>query len=296
MRVLLALSAIVLCSLISTLTAAEDNYARPKLLVEASELAKPKVAEQFIVLDARKKEGYDQNHVAGARSVDHDTWKSAFGDGSDVEGWSKRIGNLGIAANSTVVVYDDASNKDAARIWWLLRYWGVKDVRLLNGGWKAWSTAGFPTETKELPPTKAVEFTAMPQTKRLATKDQILASLAADGLQIVDSRSKDEFCGIDRLKNKRGGTIPGAKHLEWSDLIDAATGRFKSASELRRLIDESGIDLNKPTASHCQSGGRASVMAFGLELMGAKDSRNYYPGWSEWGNSDDVPIVTSDKK
>jgi len=296
MHVQVVLPAVISCSLISTLMAAEDRYARPKLLLETSELAKPEVAEQLVILDARTREAYDQSHIPGARWVDHETWKSALGDGADAEGWSKRIGDLGIGADSKVVVYDDASAKDAARIWWLLRYWGVGDVRLLNGGWKAWQAEGLPTEVKESPPAKAVVFPATARKKRLVTKNQIVASLADRNLQIVDARSNDEFCGIDLKENKRGGAIPGAKHLEWSDLIDPARGRFKSPGELRRLFDQAGIDLDQPTASHCDSGGRASVMAFALELMGARDSRNYYPGWSEWGNSDDLPAVVPEKK
>ena len=296
MRVRISLSAAILSSFLSTWSAASDDYARPELLLEPSVLAEPQAAQPFIILDARKKEAYDQEHIPGARWVDHETWKSALGDGTDAKGWSKRIGDMGIGADSRVVVYDDASNKDAARIWWLLRYWGVSDVRLLNGGWKLWQKEGLPTEATQPPPVKPVEFTAMPQTTRLATKDQILASLADQSLQIVDARSNDEFCGIDLKENKRGGAIPGAKHLEWSDLIDSDTGRFKSPAELNQLFDQAGIDLSKPTASHCQSGGRASVMAFGLELMGAKDSRNYYPGWSEWGNSPDAPIVVPEEK
>lgn len=239
----------------------------------------------------RKKEAFDQERIPGVRWVDHETWKSALGDATDVKGWSKRIGDLGIAMDSKVVVYDDASDKDAARIWWLLRYWGANDVRLLNGGWKLWQAEGYPVETTEPATVQAVEFTATPQTSRLVTKDQVLASLRDHSLQIVDARSEDEFCGVELRKNKRGGAIPGAKHLEWKDLIDSDTGRFKSADQLRKEFNRAGIDLGKPTASHCQSGSRASVMAFGLELMGAKDPRNYYRGWSEWGNSDDVPIV-----
>jgi thiosulfate/3-mercaptopyruvate sulfurtransferase len=296
MRCRYLVSATAICCLASTLSAADNKYARPRLLLEPSELAKPQVARQFIVLDTRKKEAYEQEHIPGARWVDHGTWKSAFGDGTDADSWSKRIGDMGIAAGSKVVVYDDVSSKDAARIWWILRYWGVSDVRLLNGGWKTWRAEGLPTEAKEPPAATAVEFTAKARKKWLVTQDQVLDSLADHGLQIVDTRSNDEFCGIDLKKNKRGGAIPGAKHLEWSDLIDSATDRFKSPDEMRRLFDQAEIDLSKPTASHCQSGGRASVMAFGLELMGAKDSRNYYQGWSEWGNRDDLPVVVPEQK
>jgi thiosulfate/3-mercaptopyruvate sulfurtransferase len=278
------------------LIGAASEYVRPELLLEPDELARPEVARQFVVLDARNREDYEKSHVPGARWVDHDTWKSAFAQGTDAEGWSKRIGDLGIAAAARVVVYDDNSFKNAARIWWILKYWGVKDARLLSGGWNAWQAEGLPTETDVPPPSDAKAFTARPRRKRLATKEQILKSLTDDRLQVIDARSEDEFCGIELKENQRGGAIPGAKHLEWSDLIDAETGRFKRPGELSKLFDQAGIDLGQPAASHCQGGGRASVMAFALELMGAKDARNYYPGWSEWGNDDDLPIVVPEKQ
>jgi len=120
---------------------------------------------------------------------------------------------------------------------------------------------------------------------------QVLDLLKDDKPQIVDARSEDEFCGLDKRDNKRSGAIPGAKHLEWSDLIDRQTQRFKSPDQLRRLFDQAGVDLERPTISHCNGGGRASVMAFGLELMGAKDVRNYYRGWGEWGNAEDTPVM-----
>lgn len=277
-------------------TAAGDaQYARPELLLEPAELAKPEVARQFVILDARSQEEYDRGHVPGARRVDHDSWKGAFGEGQDVEGWSKRIGELGIGPECKVVVYDDMGMKDAARIWWILRYWGIEKVCLLNGGWKGWQSAELPTTEATPSPASRVEFKATPRLDRLATMEQILDLLQGNRLQMVDARSEDEFCGIDKRNNKRGGAIPGAKHLEWSDLIDQKTQRFKSPAQLRRLFDQAGIDLARPTATHCNGGGRASVMAFGLELMGAKDVRNYYRGWGEWGNLEDTPVMLPKK-
>jgi thiosulfate/3-mercaptopyruvate sulfurtransferase len=265
------------------------------LLLEPADLARPEVARRFVILDARKQEAYLEKHIPNARWVDVEAWKAAFGEGTDVAGWSKRIGDLGIGRDSSVVVYDDLAAKDAARIWWTLRYWGLKDARLLNGGWKAWTAEELPTSAEPPEPAKPVVFQGKPRAKRLVTKGQMLDLLNGERLQILDVRSDDEFCGVDKKENKRAGAIPGAKHLEWSNLIDKATDRFKSPEELRRLFQDAGIDLDRPTASHCQSGGRASVMVFGLELMGSKGARNYYWGWSEWGNSDDTPIIVPER-
>jgi thiosulfate/3-mercaptopyruvate sulfurtransferase len=277
------------------LIAQEARYARPTLLMEPSDLAMPDVAKDFIVLDARRRSAYDESHVPGAFWVDHDTWQSKFGDGKDFRGWSRLIGKLGIDSDSSVVVYDDQAMKNAARIWWLLRYWGVDDVRLLDGGWKQWTAQNFPTESSEPSPRRTVSFSAEPRTNRLAAKDQVLDFLKSGNVQIIDARSEAEFCGTEPGKNKRSGAIPGAKHLEWSDLVDQQTHRFQSADKLEAIFKEAGVDLRQPAVTHCQSGGRASVMAFGLELMGATDVRNYYRGWSEWGNLDETPIEPGKK-
>ena len=280
----------VMFGLSSALFAAEGEYPRPDLLIEPADLAKPAIARRFVILDARPREEHEKEHVPYAYWVNHGEWAKAFGDGKDAADWSPRIGELGIDADSKVVVYDDTGTKDAARIWWILRYWGVDDVRLLNGGWRTWKAGDFPTTDNVVKPVPA-EFNAVPRSRRLATTSQILDLLTDNRLQIVDARSEAEFCGIEAFGSKRAGAIPGARNLEWKDLIDQETHRFKSPDELRRLFTQAGIALDRPTASHCQSGGRASVMAFGLELMGADDVRNYYRGWSEWGNLEHTPVV-----
>lgn len=284
----LLMTAVFCCTPVSLL-AADEQFPRPELLLEPTELAKSEVAKQFVILDVRSQEAYEKGHIPSAYRIDHDTWKAAFDGSKDVKGWSRRIGDLGIGKDTPVVVYDDIAVKDAARIWWLLRYWGVKDVRLLNGGWKTWAAMKLPTASGPAPTAKPVVFEAHAIPQRLTDKDQILELLGKEKLQVVDARSFAEFCGTEAGKNKREGAIPGAKHLEWSDLIDEETHRFKNPSAIRTLFEKAGIDPKRPTATHCQSGGRASVMAFGLELMGADDVRNYYKGWSEWGNAEGTP-------
>jgi thiosulfate/3-mercaptopyruvate sulfurtransferase len=290
------LTAVIATVLISSAAALHaEDYPRPDLLVEPAALSKPDAAKGFVILDAREKAKYAAGHVPGARWVDHAEWAKGFGDGQDAAGWSKRIGGLGLSADSRVVVYDDNHSKDAARVWWILRYWGLKDVRLLNGGWVGWEKDKHPTEKVE-PAVTAAAVTAVAAPERMATKDELLKSLTGGKLQIVDARSEGEYCGIDAMKNKRAGAVPGAKQLEWIDLLDKDSHRFKSPDELKRLFDAAGIKLDRPTATHCQSGGRAAVMAYGLELMGAKDVRNYYKSWSEWGNADDTPVVKPESK
>jgi thiosulfate/3-mercaptopyruvate sulfurtransferase len=284
--------AIGLCSLAVAGTSAPESqpYPNSKLLIEPAELARAKPAfPGFVILDVRERAKYEAASIPHALCVEPAAWAKAFKDSPEAAAWSKRIGGLGIVPNSTVVLFDDSDNKDAARIWWILRYWGIDDARLLDGGWSAWKAAGLPTASGGAKAPAATSITLTPRAERLATKEQVRQSLEGRTQQVVDARSQGEFCGTEK-NAKRSGAIPGAKHLEWSDLIDPKTHRFKEPAELRRLFHEANIDLARPTTTYCQSGGRASVMAFGLELMGAKDVRNYYASWAEWGNADDTPV------
>jgi thiosulfate/3-mercaptopyruvate sulfurtransferase len=271
-----------------------DRYPRPDLLMEAADLARPEASQRFRVLDARGKHKYSAGHVPGAVWLDHITWSRTFATGQDPADWARRLGALGIDLTTPVVVYEEGIPKDAARIWWILRFWGVRDVRLLNGGWTAWQRSGGPV-TKEEPAITPKAPRLEAQAERLATKEKVLAVVKDRSAQVVDARSRDEYCGIEKTA-KRNGAIPGARHLEWVDLLDKQTQRFKSPADLARLFQEAGIDLTRPAVAHCQSGGRSSVMAFGLELMGAKDVRNYYRSWAEWGNADDTPVETPPRK
>ena len=277
--------------LLVALFAAADRpaaYARPELLIEPAELIKPEVASRYVVLDARGKGPYLQGHAAGAVWLDAVTWARKFGEGEDRAGWEQRVGALGIRPDTPVVVYDDSLAKDAARVWWILRYWGVKDVRLVNGGWKGYVAAGGPVEKADVRP-KPADVRLKPEAGRLTTRRQLLDIVNNRGPQVVDSRSSGEYCGTEKHA-ERGGAVPGARHLEWSDTLDKKTGRFKPAPELAELFRAAGVDPTRPAVTYCQSGGRASVMAFALELMGGTDVRNYYRSWNEWGNDPTTPV------
>jgi thiosulfate/3-mercaptopyruvate sulfurtransferase len=261
-------------------------YPNAGLLIEADGLAKPNDARNLRILDARTKAQYRDGHIPGAVWVDSLAWSKAMVEAPD-EGWPERLASVGIEPRLQVVVYAD-DIRDAARVWWMLRFAGVADARLLNGGWSVWTASKHPVEKQEnTARAKATEWKI--HRERLSTKDDVLNALKEKSAQILDARSEGEFCG-ETKSAKRLGSIPGAIHLEWTDLLDAKTKRFKSAPDLKKLLDDRKIDLGKPTVTYCQSGGRAAVVAFGLELMDGKRVRNYYRSWAEWGNNPDTPI------
>ncbi len=285
------LIAALLCSC-STPHRGSEKATRAEPLIEPTTLAEAGAAGQFIVLDARSKKAFTASRLPAARWVDAAKWARVFGDGADAEAWSGRIGELGIDRASKVVVYDDRCFSRAARIRWILLYWGVKDVRLLDGGWQGWTAAELPIERDAPRPPAATTFQATPQPERLTTKEQLLTVLEDKSRQIVDARSAAEFCGIDVRANKRGGHVPTAKHLEWSDLVDKKTQRFKPAAQLKAIFLGAGVDLAKPTVTYCQTGGRAAVVAFAIELLDGEKTSVYHAGWREWSSADDTPVVT----
>ena len=261
-------------------------------LVEPEELSAQLKNESLVVIDARSLKAWQNSHIPGAVSANVNEWKTLFSQQQDEKVWSQRIGELGIDQETSVVIYDDPVYPNSGRLWWLLNYWGVKEVKLLHGGWKGWLKLKLPTESQSVSPVKK-KFVAKPRSQLLISKADLLKSLKEENpRQIIDTRSLGEHQGTSKGGNKRGGAIPGAKHLDWNDLVDHKTSRLKSAEEIRKLAKEAEIDLKQPCVVHCQSGARASFVMLVLQSLGAKDVSNYYPGWSEWGNDDQTPIVT----
>lgn len=283
----------LITALLALALADAPKYTKPGLLAEPVDVKKLIADDKVIVLDARPRKDYLAGHAPGARWVDLAAWNKAVVANESVEKWADRVGAFGIDGSLPVVVYDDDRSREASRVWWMLRHWGLDDVRVLNGGWKGWRKVG------DSVPAEPAVTAAKPKLKRTAerhaSREQMLELLKGGKLhQIIDARSKEEHCG-EKTTAKRNGAVPGAKHLEWSDTIDPKTGRFKSAPELKKLMEDAGIDPDKPTTTYCQSGGRASVMAFVFELMSGKPAANYYRSWAEWGNDPDTAIVTPKK-
>lgn len=277
----------LLCALAAVMPA---SYPQPTLLIEASDYRNQR--SPSILLDVRPQKDFAAGHIDGAISLDVKAWDQAFAK-PDVAEWNRRIGDAGLVPSDAIVIYAGDDVRDATRIWWILKYWGFSNVRLLNGGWSAWLAAGGERSTVAVQPKPRVVHLS-PIAGALATKDQLLADLKDGARQIVDARSHGEYCG-DAGAARRKGMIPGAIHLEWTEAIDPKTKKFKSPAELAALLRSRNIDIDKPAVTYCQSGGRASVMAFTLELMGGKQVRNYYKSWSEWGNADDTPVEVQKK-
>src|SRR5262249_50762005 len=150
----------------------------------------------------------------------------------DAKAWGKEVGQLGIGTATPVVVYG-SNLPDTARVWWTLKYLGLSNVAILDGGWELWVKEQRPTDTA-VPRIEAVPFEPKFQADRLEEIDALKKSLRSGKVTVVDARSTDEFTGKE-VRGKRGGHIPGAKHLEWKELL-VPDGRFKPPEQLRGLF------------------------------------------------------------
>lgn len=272
-------------------TAPADD--RVGLLITADQLQELRDRPNFRIVDVRAEDQYEAGHVPGAVRAEVNEWKQlalSKGGLNDRPAWSELVGKLGIDNNTSVVVYA-GSPTDATRIWWTLKYVGVKDAGILDGGFAAWRDAGGIVETVNVQ-VKPVDFDVSLQSDRIAEIDDIRSILKrGDGVaKIIDTRSLAEHTGTAG-GGARKGHIPGAIHQEWAEFV-TEEGRFKSADEIRRLLQEKGLTPEAPAITHCQTGGRASLNAFVMELAGYGPVRNYYCGWSEWSAADDAPVNT----
>jgi thiosulfate/3-mercaptopyruvate sulfurtransferase len=264
------------------------DYARAELLVEAASLAQPEFASRVRVLDVRPWRTYDSRHIPGAVWVDLDAWTKAFREGRERRFWEKEIGALGIDLDTPVIVYDRGSGESAAQTWWILRYWGVRDVRLLNAGWFGWLWEG-KAQVRDVPTVEARPVQLEPQAGRLAVKQQVLEQLQTGWEQIIDVRSLREFKG-EKTTALRAGSIPSARHLDWTSPIATHRWSFKSTDDLNEVLRASNINPDRPAIIYGRSGDDAALLAFSLELLGARYVRIYYRGWEEWGNVRDTPV------
>jgi thiosulfate/3-mercaptopyruvate sulfurtransferase len=246
---LLAASGLVLPGAAEAQAPLPDQPELLTMLTAPAELRKKLQEPGLRILDARPRSDYGNGHIPGAVWVDVKGWQqlgSKPGGFQDAKAWGVKVGQLGIARDTPVVVYG-SSLPDAARVWWTLKYAGLSNVALLDGGWGLWAKEQRPVDSSS-PRIEAVNFQPEFQADRLEEIDSLKKSVRSGKVTVVDARTAAEFTGQD-VRGKRGGHIPGAKHLEWKDLL-TEDGRFRSPGQLRELFRRRGIEPDQ-TAVTC---------------------------------------------
>jgi len=181
--------------------------------------------------------------------------------------FSRSMSALGISDTSTIVIYEQQGVFSAPRAWWMLRTFGAQNVYALDGGLRAWT----------LHHEAVVNLSQLKE--RLAKHDQIL-----------DARSAPRFNGTapEPRPGLSSGHMPGAINIPFPELVE--DGRLKPADKLREYFATKNVDLHQPITTTCGSGVTAAVIAFGLELAGAKDVSLYDGSWAEYAQLPDSVI------
>ena len=205
--------------------------------------------------------------------------------------FSKKISSLGIKHDDHLIIYDIYGMFSAARIWFMFKAFGHKNVSILNGGFPAWLDAGG-KHSKLINKLNPTNYKANLNKSLIVSYKEVLNNITTNEYQILDARSPDRFLGISEepRPNMKSGRIPKSKNLYFNELIDQNSKKFIKNKEILNLIKKKDIDLKKNIICSCGSGVTACILKFAIELIDKNNKIKIYDGsWSEWGAIEESP-------
>ena len=265
------------------------------LLIEPEQLQPHLADPAVLIVDLCDPTRYAAGHIPGAVHLDYADLvrvePPAMGLLPTEARLSEVLSRIGLTPGRQVVAYDDEGNGRAARLLWTLATLGHERASLLNGGIHAWDAAGGSLETglRESPRSVYQARFIEPPTA-VADQAYILARLGQPDLALLDTRTPAEFAGLD-VRAARGGHIPGAVNLNWTDAMDPQRQlRLQPDPVLRKLLERRGVTPDKEVIVYCQTHHRSAHTYWVLRYLGYPRVRGYPGAWSEWGNTPDVPV------
>ena len=236
---------------------------------------------------------YLQGHIPGAYHLDMESDlsgpKGSYGGRHPLPNpvlFTTRMRECGVNTDTLVIAYDDNRMAGASRLWWLMNYFGHRNVQVLNGGIKAWIQQGGNLNT-DIPETQHGNFTASPNPAMVAEMEELKRN--GDRLTLIDAREKARYLGQEEPIDPVAGHIPGAINMPWQSLT-SDQGRFLAPEQQQQQWATLG-PLESPVV-YCGSGVTACVDLLSLTLTGVPDPRLYSGSWSDWCGYPDNPVAT----
>ncbi len=269
------------------------------MLISTEELDAILDRDDVIVVDVRSKMAFmASGHITRAVAA---TWHDFSDPQSGIKGLldpdvgrlEKKLGALGIGNNRQVVVYSNPFDNwgDEGRMYWMLKYLGHPNVRVLDGGWIKWSKEMRRFESGPARPRPAV-FKATVDPSIIAVKKDVKQLVAGPHPDVIlaDARSSDEFQGSYQQGMARSGHIPTAVNISWNQFF-TPEGTVKSVEAIQAILEKAGVVPEKEVVCYCTGGVRSSWLYFVLKFAGYDKVKNYPGSWWEWGNDFTLPIV-----
>ena len=270
------------------------GYTNPDSLVETDWIEQQGDSRDIAILEVDEDTtAYEKGHIPNAISIDwandlHDVPRREFVSSEQL---AKLLGEKGVSNDQTIVLYSGNNNWFAAYAYWLFKYRGVENVKLLNGGRKKWELESR-LLTQDEPNRSATTFSIGSEKPELRIlRDEVIERAIEGNRAWVDVRSPEEFRGellapphLPQEQAQVPGHIPGASNITWSKAVNE-DGTFKDADELKELYAAEGITADKDVVTYCRIGERSSHSWFVLkELLGFENVRNYDGSWTEYGS------------
>ncbi len=274
------------------------------ILISPSDLSTLILSEPTVVIDTRDPASYAAGHIPGAVNL-HEIF--TFLATSTPEGYAElrekfadAFGKAGLSGKETAVIYEQSMNSgfgQSCRGYFLLTFLGYPKVKVLHGGFAAWTAADLPVST-DMPEPKAATFPVDQAAGELIIDAAAMLKAVEDpAVAKLDVRDVDEWIGESSSPYgkdfcPRKGRIPGAKWIEWYRMMKptAEGPRFKSSAEILAECATVGISPETPVYLYCFKGARASNTFLALKEAGVKDVKMYFGSWNEWSRDPSLPI------